>query len=56
MKTTYRQKAAGKAMTLQELRDFIGSLDGADGESTINAMTNLRAQLRTVEVVVESET
>ncbi|MBN2622316.1 MAG: hypothetical protein JXA83_03050 [Acidimicrobiales bacterium] len=53
MKRTITGRAAARAMTLGELRQFIASLDGIPDEATIRTRATFRRHLRSVTVEEE---
>lgn len=53
MKRTITGRAAARAMTLGELRQFIASLDGVPDEATIRTRATFRRHLRSVTVEEE---
>lgn len=54
MKHTYRADAAdGKAMTLTEIRDFVASLDGADGAAIPKVRVTFGGGIKRIEVEVD---
>ncbi len=56
MKTTYEVKAeqGNGRMTLDELRVFVRSLDGASGELPVRALATMGGYLKSVKVEVDA--